>query len=112
MKRQCATKFKPEALRVVVLRFIEREDVQSGYLGACSSSPQWLVKQRFPTELVEPLVEDAYGGNVGVLELLRTIAGIFNADTARAEQFGLARKRCCRQLAASIKAAIPAMENG
>lgn len=112
MKQQLVKQFSPEALRVVVLRFIEREDVQSGYLGACSSSPQWLVMQGFPTELVEPLVDDSHGGNVGVLELLWTLAGIFNADTARAEQFGLARKRCCRQLAASIKAAIPAMENG
>ena len=67
MKQQLVKQFKPEAMRESVLRFIEREDVQSGNLGACSSSPQWLVEQGFSTDLVEPLVEDAYGGNVGVL---------------------------------------------
>ncbi len=106
MKRQRAKQFKPDDIREAVLRFIELEDVQSGYLGACSSSPQWLVEQGFPTALVEPMFRER---GVSILELLWKLAGIFGADTTEAQQMGFTRKRCARSLAANIKAVIPAI---
>lgn len=110
MKKRNEKQFKPEDLREAVLRFIEREDVQSGYAGACSAPLQWFIDQGFPSDLVLPLVRER---GISVLELLWKLAGICGANTAEAAQMGFTRKRCARSLAASIKSVvISAMATG
>lgn len=96
-----------DALRDATMRFVQLDGVQSGLWAACSAEPQWLISQGFPATLVEPLVGNHDGiKGVSILSLLWKLADILNADTSAAQQWTFARKRCGRQLAASLKDAI------
>lgn len=96
-----------DALRDATMRFVELDGVQSGQWAACSAQPQWLISQGFPATLVEPLVGNHDGiKGVSILSLLWKLVDIFDADASDAQQWTFARKRCGRQLAASLKDAI------
>jgi hypothetical protein len=121
--------WKPAELREATLGLLAEPGVASGYWGACTIGPQWLIDLGFPAAFVLPMVEDfrhergnphtrivkyAPDGSVApvshvravsILAVLRALAGVFGADTTDADR-QLGRKSAARLLAASIKKAL------
>ncbi len=129
MKSARESKRLSPAFCEAVRHLIEMELISSGYIGACSIDPKKLIEWGIPADLVESLTEDFFYDpknphslitryasdgtpyyvdhvrGVSGLRLLWTLADIVGADTRDGEEiFG--RKRCARDIAASIKQAL------